>query len=166
MTECLLACMQNLPGVWCQFSVQLYSSMVILKLNPKFLPSSVVWFFFLLFPQNRHGLVAVQRHSAWERESINNFRRCKYSGELNGCFLSLEDEEIIKWGKSLIVFSLALFCSPFNFDRKIREHCFHFQWYLSNVACIDSLLVQTQLCARILKDGTSLGSDSRPVDKI
>lgn len=49
MTECLLACMRNLPGVWCQFSVQLYSSMVILKLNPKFLPSSVVCFFFFYY---------------------------------------------------------------------------------------------------------------------
>lgn len=105
--------------------------------------------------------MAAQRHSAQEHENINYFRRCKYSIELNGCFPSLEDEEIIKWGKSLIVFSLALVCSPFNFDRKIKEHCFHFQRYLSNVACIHSLLVQTQeFCTGILKDGASLGCDS------
>lgn len=98
--------------------------------------------------------MAARRHSAQEHESINNFRRCKYSIELSGCFSSLEDEDIIKWGKSLIVFSLALVCSPFNSGSKIREHCFH--WYLSNVACTQSLLVQTQLWSGILKDGTSL----------
>lgn len=49
MTECLLVCMRNLPGGWCQLSVQLYSSMVILKLNPKFLPSSVYLFFFFYY---------------------------------------------------------------------------------------------------------------------
>lgn len=39
-----------------------------------------------------------------EHESINNFRGCKYRIELNVSFLSLEDEEVIKWRKSLIFF--------------------------------------------------------------
>lgn len=105
--------------------MQLYSSMAILKLNPK----ELVFFsalFISFFPQNKHRLMAAERCNTQEHESINNFREYKYRIELNVSFLSLKDEEVIKWGENLFFSPLALVCSPFKFDRKIRGHCFCF----------------------------------------
>lgn len=129
-----------------------------IKAKPKrIFSSNTVYFFYS--PQNKHGLVAAQRCNTQEHQCISNFRGCKYRIELNTSFPSLEDEEVTKWGKVSWFFSLALVCSPFKFDRKIRGHCFCFLWYMSNAACVHSLCVQIQFCTGILKHGTCLGCD-------